>query len=543
MRPNNVTIAVQSDFYQAWGTYLTQEFETTAEVYRSNQTAIIRLNETDLPRRVDVDRNRVINLTSNNYNDVTLTGESIKVDKGVNNTYRVSARPLQNGTMQIGNITSVEADSEIRRQPLDVMFVIDESGSMSRNDGDTTTRSEEAQAASKAFVADLNASRDRAGVISYNDGDGIYRITDNNRYITSNFGTASAGTGLNETIEDIPARGGTETQNGVRKANNVFSMKSDESRNKVMVLLTDGVNNDCQDWGDNTDNNDPFDCGGPSPTDNELTVEYAKNAAGDDVTIYTIGYGDSSAIDQALLKRVATVSGGEFYRADDADELNDIFDEIRRSIASTQIIARDPISSNITANGTVHTPAVPGDDNQVAQVKINGQVFHNINDPSTDSQYSHVFAINGGDNVSVKAHDYECKDGAYATSGIIREFNDTRYRVARCTDIASHTAIEPTRVYTSGDDITGLVTRNYNSTWQDNITSYFEQYDNIGVANESGNYILDLKSNQAVVYYDLPNGDKSENMLVLLFQVGVAESDAEAAGVVNVEVTNAHVSG
>jgi Mg-chelatase subunit ChlD len=543
VRPNNVTIAVQSDFYQAWGTYLTQEFETTAEVYRSNQTAIIRLNETDLPRRVDVDRNRVINLTSNNYNDVTLTGESIKVDKGVNNTYRVSARPLQNGTMQIGNITSVEADSEIRRQPLDVMFVIDESGSMSRNDGDTTTRSEEAQAASKAFVADLNASRDRAGVISYNDGDGIYRITDNNRYITSNFGTASASTGLNETIEDIPARGGTETQNGVRKANNVFSMKSDESRNKVMVLLTDGVNNDCQDWGDNTDNNDPFDCGGPSPTDNELTVEYAKNAAGDDVTIYTIGYGDSSAIDQALLKRVATVSGGEFYRADDADELNDIFDEIRRSIASTQIIARDPISSNITANGTVHTPAVPGDDNQVAQVKINGQVFHNINDPSTDSQYSHVFAINGGDNVSVKAHDYECKDGAYATSGIIREFNDTRYRVARCTDIASHTAIEPTRVYTSGDDITGLVTRNYNSTWQDNITSYFEQYDNIGVANESGNYILDLKSNQAVVYYDLPNGDKSENMLVLLFQVGVAESDAEAAGVVNVEVTNAHVSG
>ncbi|WP_147439987.1 VWA domain-containing protein, partial [Haloarcula sp. Atlit-7R] len=197
VRPNNVTIAVRSDFYRAWGAYLEQEFETSVSVHDGNQTAVIGLNDTELPRRVDVDRNRVVNLTSSEYNDVTLTNESIKVDKNVNNTYRVSARPLQNGTMQVGNITSVEADSEIRRQPLDVMFVIDESGSMGRSDGDATTRSEEAQTASKAFVADLNESRDRAGVTSYNNGDGIYRVTDNNRYITSNFGTASANTGLN----------------------------------------------------------------------------------------------------------------------------------------------------------------------------------------------------------------------------------------------------------------------------------------------------------------------------------------------------------
>ena len=545
VRPNNVTLAVQSDFYQAWGTYLSQEFETNATVHEGNQTAVIGLNETELPRRVDVDRNRVVNLTSNTYNNVTLTSESIRVDKNVNNTYRVSARPLQNGTMQVGNITSVEADSEIRRQPLDVMFVIDESGSMGQYDGDSTTRSEEAQTASKAFVADLNESRDRAGVTSYNNGDGIYRVTDDNRYITSNFGTASANTGLNETIEDIPASGGTETQNGIQKANNVFALQSNESRKKVMILLTDGVNDDCQQWGDDTDDLDPFDCGdgSPSPTDNELTVEYAKNAAADGVTIYTIGYGDSSAIDQGLLQRTATVSGGEFYRADDADELNDVFDDIRRSIASTQIIAREPISSNMTANGTVSTPAVPGDDSQVAQVTINGNEFPNINDPSTNSQYSHVFAVEGGDKVSIKAHDYECKDGAYATSGITRQFNGTTYRVARCTDIDSQNAIKPTRIYTDGDDINDLVTRNYSATWQDNITSYFQPYDDIGLVNESGNYVLDLKSNQAVIYYDLPNGDESENMLLLLFQVGVAESDVEAAGVINVEVNDVQVSG
>lgn len=547
VRPNNVTIAVRSDFYRAWGAYLEQEFETPVSVHDGNQTAVIGLNDTELPRRVDVDRNRVVNLTSSEYNDVTLTNESIKVDKNVNNTYRVSARPLQNGTMQVGNITSVEADSEIRRQPLDVMFVIDESGSMGRYDGDATTRSEEAQTASKAFVADLNESRDRAGVTSYNNGDGIYRVTDNNRYITSNFGTASANTGLNETIEDIPASGGTETQNGVWKANNVFALQSNESRKKVMILLTDGVNDDCQQpWaGDDTDDLDPFDCGyySPSPTDNELTVEYAKDAAADDVTIYTIGYGDSSAIDQGLLQRVATVSGGEFYRADDADELNDVFDDIRRSIASTQIIAREPISSNMTANGTVYTPAVPGDDSQVAQVTINGNEFRNINDPSTDSQYSHVFAVKGGDNVSVKAHDYECKDGAYATSGITREFNGTTYRVARCTDVDSHEAIKPTRIYTDGDDVTGIITRNYSATWQNNVTTYFQPYDDIGITNESGGYALNLKSNQAVIYYDLPDGDKSENMLLLLFQVGVAESDVEAAGVINIQVNDVQVSG
>ncbi|RLM84189.1 hypothetical protein, partial [Haloarcula sp. Atlit-7R] len=106
-----------------------------------------------------------------------------------------------------------------------------------------------------------------------------------------------------------------------------------------------------------------------------------------------------------------------------------------------------------------------------------------------------------------------------------------------------HDAIKPTRIYTDGDDVTGLITRNYSATWQDNVTTYFQPYDDIRITNESGGYALNLKSNQAVIYYDLPDGDKSENMLLLLFQVGVAESDVEAAGVINVQVNDVQVSG
>ena len=47
-----------------------------------------------------------------------------------------------------------------------------------------------------------------------------------------------------------------------------------------------------------------------------------------------------------------------------------------------------------------------------------------------------------------------------------------------------------------------------------------------------------MKSNQALVVLDYPDGVNSTNKLVLLYQIGRAEEDAVAGDVINIRVRN-----
>jgi Mg-chelatase subunit ChlD len=535
-RPDNVTLTVQSDFHAAWNNYLESEFGVDATVDGDNRTVRVRLDQSDLPVRTDDSRNDVVNLSGSGYMDVVDIDDSsdppsIMIDKGVNNTYDVSVTPLHQGTPPIGNVTDIEGGTDVGRPPLDVMFVLDESGSMGNKDGDSDTRSEEAQDAAKRFVGGLNGSKDRAGITSY-DNSGRYRLTDNNEYISSDFSE------VNESIEDVPTGGGTESQKGMVKANTVFDLQSDESRDKVMILLTDGVNDDCQEWidgtgwvpGPETSNGIPDDC-----TDNTKSLERARNAAANGVTIYTVGYGGSSQIDEAFLEEVAAITDGEFYQATDASELDSVFQDIRRTITETQVIGRSPVSGNFTVSGRVFGPQVPGSDDQVARFSIGGHDFQNINDPSTSSQYGYTFSATGGDDVTMEAYRGTCADGEWADTGRTTTHNGSTYIVARCTDIASSNSITPDEIYLDGDDISPLVHGiNYSDVWQEDINQTFAAHDEIGVNATTGE--LEMKSNQALVYYDLPDSDESTNHLLLVYEIGLAESDVQAVGAINAEV-------
>ena len=116
---------------------------------------------------------------------------------------------------------------------------------------------------------------------------------------------------------------------GMGLATSVNRLKESKAISKVIILLTDGVNN----------------AGFIEPqTAADLAVEY-------DIKTYTIGLGTNGnaltpiavkrdgnfqygmrqvEIDEELLKNIADVTGGKYFRATDNDKLEEIYDEINK---------------------------------------------------------------------------------------------------------------------------------------------------------------------------------------------------------------------
>jgi Ca-activated chloride channel family protein len=115
---------------------------------------------------------------------------------------------------------------------------------------------------------------------------------------------------------------------GLGLANAAGMLADSDAESKVVILLTDGVNNAGQ--------IDP------------LTAAEAAKALG--IKVYTVGAAKTgqvpvpvpsmfggeqivyqeSALDEAVLQQVADITGGQYYRAEDTRGLQAIYDEINR---------------------------------------------------------------------------------------------------------------------------------------------------------------------------------------------------------------------
>ena len=112
---------------------------------------------------------------------------------------------------------------------------------------------------------------------------------------------------------------------GLGLANAITRLKDDDAKSKVVILLTDGVNN--------------------SGTIAPLTA--ADMAASLGIRVYTIGIGNNGTapfpvqtpfgvqyqqmevqIDENMLQEIALKTGGAYFRATDGEKLNDIYKEI-----------------------------------------------------------------------------------------------------------------------------------------------------------------------------------------------------------------------
>ncbi|MBI3251959.1 MAG: VWA domain-containing protein [Candidatus Omnitrophica bacterium] len=198
---------------------------------------------------------------------------------------------------------------------VDIMLALDISGSMATLDFEPDNRLVAAKLEAKRFIEGRH--HDRIGLVVF-AGESLTQcpLTIDHRAVLT----------LLDKIQLGMVQDGTAI--GVGLANAVNRLKDSEAKSKVVVLLTDGVNN--------AGEIDP-------PTAADLAKQFH-------VRVYTIGVGKEGVsilpvqdpqfgtrllrvetqIDEKMLDLIARKTGGIFFRAQDTRALRDIFHEIDR---------------------------------------------------------------------------------------------------------------------------------------------------------------------------------------------------------------------
>ena len=198
---------------------------------------------------------------------------------------------------------------QVSGEGLDIILCIDVSGSMLSEDF-TPNRMEAAKQEAIDFVN--HRPTDRIGVVIFSgESFTVCPLTTDHPAVIEQLNTIRSGL-----LQD-----GTAIGSGL--ATSVERLKSSQSKSKIVILMTDGVNN-----------------GGLIDPETAKEIARAMN-----VRVYTIGIGTNGyasmpgqqggprtqekvSIDEKLLKEIADATGGEYFRATDNASLGQIYHNI-----------------------------------------------------------------------------------------------------------------------------------------------------------------------------------------------------------------------
>ena len=209
------------------------------------------------------------------------------------------------------------AQSKLTSEGIDIVLALDVSGSMSAEDyvinGQRISRLDIIKSTVEDFIKQRND--DRIGLIVF--GSQAYTVcplTTDHEWLLENLRQVRVGL-----IEDATAIG-----SGI--ATSLLRLKNSKAKSRIIVLLTDGVNN--------------------SGKIDPLTAAKTAQALG--IKIYTIGAGTTGIVpfpvtdqfgnkhyeqaqfdlDEDTLKKIAVMTGGEYFRAADTESLRNIYAQI-----------------------------------------------------------------------------------------------------------------------------------------------------------------------------------------------------------------------
>ncbi len=158
--------------------------------------------------------NRSLILTWMNYPYLSVKTEVSPATIGMNDTVNVTIRLTGDGY-------------ELQPDPIDVVLVIDRSGSMSGTDV-SPTRMEAAQAAASTFIGQMNTSRDKVGLVSFASDATLDRVlTDNPDDIKG-------------AIDNLSANGATNMRKAFDVAISHLSTNGRPEAVKAVILMSDG---------------------------------------------------------------------------------------------------------------------------------------------------------------------------------------------------------------------------------------------------------------------------------------------------------------
>jgi len=207
----------------------------------------------------------------------------------------------------------IDSRSNIQIDGIDIMLVLDASGSMGQSDFENDERTRFDIAKEEAIRFAQKRDNDAIGLVIFaHDAISLCPITSDKRPVCNMIRELQ--------LNDINSDGTVLATSMITAANR---LKLSRAKSKVMILLTDGT---------------------PSPHDmnSETAIEIAKKLG---IKVYTIGVGSEveryflhpfygrvplAKVNAELLKHIAKETGGQFFMASDAADMRKIYETIDR---------------------------------------------------------------------------------------------------------------------------------------------------------------------------------------------------------------------
>ena len=223
------------------------------------------------------------------------------------------------------------SESRVNTEGVDIVLLLDLSTSMETPDfsraGVRQTRIDSAKQVISEFIA--KRKDDRIGIVAFSALPySIAPLTLDHSWLMTRLDGLRTGM-----LED-----GTAIGDGIASA--VNRLRDSDAKSRIVILLTDGINNR-----------------------GELSPENAAHAAAAlGIKIYAVGVGGgmpvrqgfftsaTPEIDEASLQRIASLSGGEFFRARDLKTLSEVYAQIDK-LEKTQIEMQQFTRFEETAGG------------------------------------------------------------------------------------------------------------------------------------------------------------------------------------------------
>lgn len=184
-------------------------------------------------------------------------------------------------------------DTEASYKGVEVVLVIDDSGSMTSNDSSKIR---------------LSVACDLIDSLPADSKIGVVKFASSTNILTEVLTTDREEAKTYLTTDYFKSSGGTYMYNAINGAFGLFDT-TDESILKTVIVLSDGATSDT--------------------SKHSSTISTANE---NNVRIYTVGLGNSTSYFTKYLDPLANNTGGEFYLAADASELVEIYNDINKKI-------------------------------------------------------------------------------------------------------------------------------------------------------------------------------------------------------------------
>ncbi|MFH1808327.1 MAG: VWA domain-containing protein [Pseudomonadota bacterium] len=305
---------------------------------------------------------------------------------------------------------------QTERLPMNVVVVIDRSGSMSGRSPTGSEKMADARQAAK-FLVDQLADGDKVAIVSF----------DNGAEVLSEARVIGAGVAreIARRIDTLHARGGTDMVSGLNVGLEQASSLMRRDQVNRIILISDGL-----------------------PNTEEGLQDISRRAAGKGITVTTMGVGTD--YNENLMSRIADAGQGNYYFIRDSARMATIFGEELKSMMA--VVAREAVLKIALKNG-VRVEEVFGYEASTGRSEAAIPIGDILGGRSSEVLARLSFPASSGNtelvNVTLAYHDALANTGRTATTAVAASFVADREQVAASLNKDVAEKVEKVKVATA----------------------------------------------------------------------------------------------